>query len=278
MLVLGMARKDGSIDAGQVYDVAEACGLSSEQVRSCIRRLVSRGLFDREGDGREARLTPTRAGLAELESDVWRTRLGYAHDAAGRGWDRNWRFVAFAIPEARRTDRDAFRDALRHLGGAPVQNGLYVSPNKWLDEVRSAADRHGVVEFVTMGTTDDLEVAGETDPRTIVRRLWDLDDLAARYQQFVDRHEQVHAQIEAVRKSGRRITDAEFTSATLQTIIEFRECYSADPMLPPELLPRPWPGRKAREMLSQSRRLSLPLRDGKGPAIFSVFDRILETV
>src|SRR5687768_9165041 len=137
VLVFGMAHEDGTILGEEVYPVAEACGQSPEQVRSCLRRIVAEGLFVREGEGREARFTATEAGLAQLGSTMERTRLAYLQDAAGRGWDRRWRIVAFAVPESRRTARDAFRDRLLALGGAPVHNGLYVSPHPWLKDVHA---------------------------------------------------------------------------------------------------------------------------------------------
>ena len=43
VLVLGMAHHDGTIVADELYPVAEACGLTADQVRSCLRRLVERG-------------------------------------------------------------------------------------------------------------------------------------------------------------------------------------------------------------------------------------------
>src|SRR5262249_27219675 len=74
------------------------------------------GLFIRHGSGRDARYEATAAGLAALGATIERTRLAYAQDAAGRGWDRQWRLVAFAVPESRRLARDAFRDRLIALG------------------------------------------------------------------------------------------------------------------------------------------------------------------
>jgi len=54
MLVLGLARQDGSILATDAFPVADACGRSPEQVRSCLRRLVAEGLFTRDGQGQRA--------------------------------------------------------------------------------------------------------------------------------------------------------------------------------------------------------------------------------
>ena len=126
VLVLGMAHEDGTIVANELYPVAEACGQSADQIRSCLRRLVSEGMFVRRGSGRDAVYSATEAGLASLGSYVERTRLAYGQDAAGRGWDRHWHLVAFAVPEAKRTARDALRDRLLGLGGAAVHGGLYV--------------------------------------------------------------------------------------------------------------------------------------------------------
>jgi len=125
VLVLGMAQNDGTILAAELYPVAEACGQTADQVRSCLRRLVSEGLFTRRGEGRDAEFRATEAGMRALGATIERTRLAYAQDAAGKGWDRKWRLIAFAIPESKRTARDAFRDYLIDLGGAAIQNGLY---------------------------------------------------------------------------------------------------------------------------------------------------------
>ena len=119
VLVLGMAHDDGTIHTDELLPVAAACGQSGEQVRSCLRRLVAEGLFLRHGTGLAATYEATEQGMSALGGTIERTRLAYGQDAAGRGWDRQWRLVAFAIPEDRRPARDAFRDRLLALGGAP---------------------------------------------------------------------------------------------------------------------------------------------------------------
>ncbi|MDQ1375061.1 MAG: phenylacetic acid degradation operon negative regulatory protein, partial [Actinomycetota bacterium] len=109
---MGMAHEDGTILASELYPVAEACGQTPDQIRSCLRRLVTEGLFEREGSGRDAVYRPGQQGLAGLGAYVERTRLAYSQDAAGRGWDGHWHLVAFAVPETRRAGRDALRDHL----------------------------------------------------------------------------------------------------------------------------------------------------------------------
>ncbi len=275
VLVLGMAHADGTIVAEELYPVAEACRLTADQIRSCLRRLRAEGLFTREGDGRDAVFRATPAGLRALGATVERTRLAYAQDAAGRGWDRSWRLVAFAIPEARRSARDGFRDHLIELGGAAVHNGLYVSPHPWHDDVVAEADRLEVAEHVTVASTNDLEIGGERDPRAIARRLWPLDEVAGRYQRFVELYEGVPDELERMRRNHERLAEADFLPGALIIGIKFQECFNRDPLLPPELLPRPWPGRRARELLAHSRRLGILVREQHNrPALFAPYDDI----
>jgi phenylacetic acid degradation operon negative regulatory protein len=278
VLVLGMAHEDGTVLAAELFPVAEACGQSGEQVRSCLRRVVAEGLFVRAGgSGSTARYQATAAGMAALGATMERTLLAYSQDAAGRGWDRQWRLVAFALPESRRRDRQLFRDRLRALGGAAIQGGLYVSPHPWHKEVADQAEALGIESSVAMATTDDLDVGGERDPRQLARRLWPLDELAEGYEAFVQRYRDLPSVLAAMRRRRDKLADASFLPGALSMAVGFQACFEGDPLLPPELLPRPWPGRTARDLLVTCRRLALSIRRSAGrPALFRLFDDAIE--
>jgi len=276
-LVLGMAHDDGTLHAGEIYPVAEACGQSAEQVRSCLRRLVSEKLFVRSGIGRTATFSATDEGRAALAATTHRTRLAWSQDVAGRGWDGRWRLVAFAVPETRRAARDALRDRLRLLGGAALQGGLYVSPHPWHDDVRAIAARAGIDTGLTFATVTDLEIDGERDPREIARRLWPIDDLANRYRRFVEEFTWVPDALAKMRDRHERLPDTDFLPGGLAMAVAFGTSFNDDPLLPPELLPRPWPGRAARDLLVRSRRGALALRQAAGrPALFRLFDETVD--
>jgi phenylacetic acid degradation operon negative regulatory protein len=276
LMVLGLAHRDGTVHGPELYSVAAECGIGVETVRSCMRRLTTEGLFVREGEGRDAIFRATPTGTSVLDVTQQRHLLAYAQDAAGRGWDRRWRLVSFAIPEAMRTARDAFRDHLLALGGASVQPGLYVSPHRWHDELQSEVDRLGIAQHVSTFTTDDLRIAGETDPRAIAARLWPLDEVAERYRQFIDTYQSVPDELLAMRKRGQRLSEHDFLPGVLHLAIRFNSCFELDPLLPPELLPRPWPGRAARELLAKCRKIGVLTREEKGgPALFRVFDEAI---
>jgi phenylacetic acid degradation operon negative regulatory protein len=279
VLVLGMAHEDGTVVAEEVLPVAEACGQTADQVRSCLRRLVQEGLFRREGRGRSARYLATEQGMKALGSNMERHRLAYVQDHAGRGWDRKWRLVSFAIPESRRSARDSFRDRLLALGGAAIANGLYVSPHRWEKDVAGEAERLGVGDAIAQASTDDLNIGGVTDPRELVRALWPIDEIAARYTRFVEAYRGVPDALDAMRERHERLADAVFLPGALSVTVEFSEIFADDPLLPPELLPRPWPGRAARELLVRSRRIALLLREQHNrPALFRSFDDLIESI
>lgn len=279
VLVFGMAHEDGCILAEELMPVAEACGQSADQVRSCLHRLMAQGWFTRVGRGRQARYQATEAGMAALGTQVERTRLAYVQDAAGRGWDRQWRLVGFAVPEGHRQARQALRDRLLALGGALVQGGLYVSPHPWLKDVADAAQRLGLSERLTLATTDDLEVSGRRDPRELARLLWPIEELADRYRAFVAEFAAVPGALAQMRRRRQRLDDASFLPGALAMAVAFQACFDADPLLPPELLPRPWPGRQARDILVTSRRQALAIRAAHGrPALFRSFDEVVEAI
>lgn len=276
VLVFGMARPDGTIRAEELYDVAAACGQSDEQVRSCLRRLLAEHLLVREGSGRGAVFRTTPAGDALRLGSLRRHELAYRQDRKGQGWDGHWHLAAFAIPEDKRAARDRLRDRLLDAGGAVINNGLYVSPHRWEDEVRSIATTLEVTDRLSLASTDDLEVGGIRSARELARTLWPIDELAASYTRFVAEHSSVVPVLERLRERHDRISDADFLPGALRMVIAFQQVFLRDPLLPPELLPRPWPGRAARDLLVTSRRLALRLRaEHERPALFAAFDELV---
>ena len=279
VLVFGMARPDGTIDGPELYRVADACGHSQEQVRSCVRRLVAEGLLERSGPGRQATFTTTPAGDNLRLGSLRRHEMAYSQDRKGQGWDGNWHLAAFAIPENKRAARDRLRDRLIDKGGAAINNGMYVSAHPWEDEVREVAESLGVADRLTLASTPDLEIGGLRNSRELARQLWPIEEIAASYARFLEENKDVVPILERLRARRDRISDSDFLPGALRMVIAFQEVFLRDPLLPPELLPRPWPGRAARDLLATSRRLALRLRaEHERPALFAAFDQLADSV
>lgn len=244
LLVHALVREDGTVDSGELYAVAGLLGMTDQQVRLCIKRLVAEGRFTHEGRGRKALLKAVADYTGSITPDVAFVRHAYRQDHGLAAWDGVWHLFAFAIPESSRTARDTLRDTLRHLGAAPVQSGLYVTANP-IEELVEAQARHlDVAHALTCLTSTDLRVGGLDDPPALAAALWPLDDIAARHERLAGLA-QVYLD-RLTRPDGP--TGPERLAMAVRLAAAFSHAMEPDPLLPPELLPRPWPGTHARRL------------------------------
>ncbi|WP_282797682.1 PaaX family transcriptional regulator C-terminal domain-containing protein [Streptomyces sp. CC224B] len=274
LLVHALVREDGTVDAGGLYTVAGRLGMTDQQVRLCVKRLVTEGRFTQEGRGRKATLRAVADVTGSLAPDAAYVRHAYRQDAGLAPWDGVWHLFAFAVPEARRTARDALREHLLHLGAAPVQSGLYVTANDVTGLVEAQARHLGVLDTLSHASSTDLRVGEVTEPRALAAALWPLPEIA-------ERHERLAAF--AASRLARLSEEPEPSSAErLTTAVELAAHFTAamdpDPLLPPELLPAPWPGSRARRLAAAC----WAALDGTGtagdapaPRLFALYDEAL---
>jgi len=241
VLLESMVRPDGTIDA------ANALAMSDQQVRLGIRRAIADGQFVQEGRGRRALLRATAAMNDALKPDVEFVGFAYDQDRGLAPWDGRWHVVAFAIPESSRPARDAMRAGIVRLGGAPVQGGLYVSPNAWEPHVAKLAADLEISQHLSVMTTTDLRLGEHTAPAAISARLWPLDDIAERYQRILKLAEKRRAQL----RGRRELSRTDYLTTALELAAEFTAAMEPDPLLPSELLPGAWIGTRARAVFAQ---------------------------
>ncbi|MFD8983741.1 PaaX family transcriptional regulator C-terminal domain-containing protein [Streptomyces sp. NPDC059564] len=268
MLVNALIREDGTVGADELYSVANTLGMSDQQVRLCVKRLVAEGRFTHEGRGRKAELRATADTMRVLAPNADFLQHAFQQDAGLAPWDGVWHLAAFAVPESARMARDALRETLVHLGGAPLQGGLYVCANAWEPYVEEAAHRLGAHGALTLLTTTDLRKGDTQEPAELARRLWSLQEIADRYQRLS----------RIARPRLARLTDpAGLSPSALLTIAvelaaELTRAMEPDPLLPPQLLPQPWPGTQARELIARCWAALHERQSGEdGPALFRLY-------
>ncbi|MEO5873896.1 MAG: PaaX family transcriptional regulator C-terminal domain-containing protein [Streptosporangiaceae bacterium] len=244
LLVHALVREDGTVDAGELYTVAGLLGMTDQQVRLCIRRLVAEGGFTHQGRGRKAMLRAVVDMTGSATPNVAYVRHAYRQDRGLAPWDGVWHLFAFAIPESRRASRDSLRDTLRHLGAAPVHNGLYVSANPIEELVQAHARRAGVAQAVAYLTSSDLRIGDCDDPPALAAALWPLHDIAARYDLLADL---ARSSLDRLAQPHEPTAPEQLTTA-VQLAAAFTHAMEPDPLLPSALLPQPWPGARARQL------------------------------
>ncbi|KAA2254498.1 PaaX family transcriptional regulator [Solihabitans fulvus] len=202
-------------------------GFSEGAARVALTRLVGRGLLDRVRDGRLVHYTLTpriRAVLAEGDRRIF--SLGRETRPATR-----WTVLWHAIPEDRRLARERLVRRLRFLGFGQVQDGTWIAPH---DREREVAD---LLAELDVGRHAGLLLghpAEALDFGSFVARVWDLDDLAARYRAFL-------ADFGRYRSDAARAALDDRAALLLRTrlVHTFRQFPFLDPELPEDLLPRP---------------------------------------
>lgn len=270
LLVHALVREDGTVDAGELYTVAGVLGMTDQQVRLCVRRLVDEGQFAQDGRGRKAVLRAVADVTGTVAPDAAYVRHAYRQDRGLAPWDGTWHLFGFAIAESHRAARDALRDALLHLGAAPVQSGLYVTANPVAEIVEAQARHLGVLDRVTFLTSTDLRLGERTDPPDLAAALWPLPEIA-------DRHEKLDGFAEGCLtrlQAGPRLTGAERLTMAVELAAEFTRAMEPDPLLPPELLPQPWPGSRARRRTADCwtlLRRAAPADGAAAPRLFALY-------
>ncbi|MFJ5724692.1 PaaX family transcriptional regulator C-terminal domain-containing protein [Streptomyces sp. NPDC093149] len=264
-LVEALIRTDHTVDTGELYATAPLLGMTDQQVRLCVKRLVTEGRFTQEGRGRKAVLRAIGATEQALGPDVEFVAHAFRQDAGLAPWDGIWHLVAFAVPESARTARDALRAELTRLGGVAVQGGLYLSANAWEPYVEDQARQLDVLDHLTLLTTDNLRQGDEHEPAALARALWPQEEIAERYQRLasVARPRLRRLQEDADLPGPQRLAIA------IELAAEFTRAMEPDPLLPPELLPQPWPGTQARQLVAQC--WSLLEEHGEGSERVSLF-------
>lgn len=272
LLFEALVTADATIDVAGLYEVASRLGMTDQQVRLGIRRAVAAGQLEQSGRGKQASLRVTADWQATLLPDVEFLRHAYAQDAGSAPWDGRWHVMAFNIAESNRRARDAMRSGILRLGGAPLQGGVYVSPNPWQPYVDAMVEKLGALGDTTMLSCADLRVGGLTEPTQIAARLWCLPDIAAAYQRFLDTAADLSAPSAPASES--RI---DHTASALQLAHAFTLAIEPDPLLPAELLPQPWVGTTARRVFAEIWTQLRAAADPDAPQLFTFFSEVLPT-
>ncbi len=232
------------VRVGALVRLAAELGVGDNALRSALSRMTREGWLAALRDSGPPRYRLSPRGEELIEEG---TRRIYGHHRAA--WDGRWLLVSYSLPEPRRGQRDRLRQGLSFLGLGSLGNGLFVTPHDLRPQVRDLIRRHGVEADVTLhyGTLE-----WPADPAQVVARAWDLERLAARYAEFVER---VRRQL----GSTAGLDDRTAFARRFLLTHEFRRFPFSDPDLPDALLPPGWVGGAARAaFLDYNARLRLP--------------------
>jgi phenylacetic acid degradation operon negative regulatory protein len=220
------------VRVGALVRLAAELGVTGGALRSALSRMTREGwLAAHRGSG------PPRYRLSQRGHELIEEGIGRIYGRHRAAWDGRWLLVSYSLPEPRRGQRDRLRQGLSFLGLGSLGNGLFVSPHDLRRQVRDLIRRAGVEREVTVyhGTLE-----WPSDPAQVVARAWDLQGLAARYTDFLER---TRRDLEA----AATLDDGGAFRRRFLLTHEFRRFPFSDPDLPDALLPDGWVGTAARQ-------------------------------
>ncbi|MBU0750625.1 MAG: phenylacetic acid degradation operon negative regulatory protein PaaX [Gammaproteobacteria bacterium] len=264
--------RGGRIWLGSLIRLLDPLELNERLVRTSVFRLAREGWLGTESRGRRADYLLTQAGRRRFEEA---SRHIYASHAPL--WDRRWRLI-LVVGELAAKERERIRRALFWQGFGILGADCFVHPGADLPAALDALVAEGLaapLDRLMPLLAADSRSGLSANNADLVRRAWNLDELATAYAGFVATYLPILAELRRDRHA--EIAEEDAFLLRLLLIHDYRRLLLRDPELPDVLVPPAWPGQKARllakdlyrRLLAPSERhldLHMQLADGSQPA------------
>lgn len=146
-----------------------------------------------------------------------------------RPWDKRFYLITYDIPEQKRKERNNLRHFLQNLRAAKLQASVYLTPYNPRKKLKDFVEKNAIPGSIIVSDTGVKGSIGPDDFKTLVRQVYDLENLNRLYQEFVERYEGKNKQ----------------NYSRAQVALDFNTILKSDPQLPFELLPSDWVGTQA---------------------------------
>ena len=245
--------RGGRIWLGSLIRLLEPLELSERLIRTSVFRLAKEEWLRTETVGRRADYVLTQSGRQRFEEA---SRHIYASHAPV--WDRRWRLI-LVVKEIEAKERDRLRKALFWQGFGVLSGDCFVHPSADLNAAFDALVAEGLGalldSLMPLLAADSMSGLSANDA-DLVRRAWNLQELAESYSEFVATYLPTLAELRSDRQAEVDGEDAFLLRLLL--IHDYRRLLLRDPELPEVLLPADWPGQKARLLCKDLYRRLLP--------------------
>jgi phenylacetic acid degradation operon negative regulatory protein len=224
--------RGGVLSLASLHEIMRAFRISDTLVRTALSRLVSDGWFERWKLGRNSyyRLTPRgREAFAQATQRIY------------ADLPQDWRgsFDLLLLENAQ--DRTALKAELSEAGYGVLGTDLMIA---------ASASAGEAAAFLRLSAVPaDLPTA-----QRLVERAWPLSEIRSRYQRFIDTYSSTLSALER----GAGFTDLDALLVRILLIHDYRRAVLKDPLLPVQLLPKPWAGARARELCGTIYKALLP--------------------
>ncbi|HZH51196.1 MAG TPA: PaaX family transcriptional regulator C-terminal domain-containing protein [Microvirga sp.] len=224
--------RGGVLSLSSLHEIMRAFRISDTLVRTALSRLVTDGWFERWKVGRNSYYQLTAMGREAFAQATQRIYADPPQDWCG----------AFDLLLLENTqDRSVLRAGLSEAGYGTLGPDLLIA---------AGAPTSGGGPFLRLSAAPaDLSTA-----QRLVERAWPLEEIEGRYQRFVATYS---GTLDALGK-GVAFGDLDALLVRILLIHDYRRAVLKDPLLPPQLLPKPWTGTAARELCGKIYKTLMP--------------------
>jgi phenylacetic acid degradation operon negative regulatory protein len=221
--------RDEAVWTQVLIDVLGSLGVESKSARQALARTAAEGLLASDRAGRRVRWSLTDHGAKLLSDGAARI---YGFGAATRPWDGSWLVLLVSVPEARRQLRHRLRTRLAWAGLGSPAPGVWLTPDP--DKQDEVADVIADLGLTAVASSFVGPFGGIGAPRQVVEQAWDLAEVEAAYEEFLDTF--THAA---------PVDPGDVLAHQIHLVHAWRRFPFLDPKLPAELLPDGWAGARA---------------------------------
>lgn len=243
------------LPSGGLVAVLTEFDIAPANARATLARLTQRGMLTRTKEGRRTSYRLTEPAWHILQRGA--RRIFATTDESA--WDGSWTLIAFTLPLDDANQRRLLRARLRWLTFWPLYDATWVTPHDRFDEVREQLSELGITDAVVLRSRD-LELLPSGLAR--LEAAWHIDELAAGYQDFLDRYRDL-----ARRAVAGEVSPAEALVQRTELVNDWRALVGADPDLPARFLPPSFPRAEARTVFLNASEALAPLAQKRFEAL-----------
>lgn len=259
--------RGGRIWLGSLIRLLEPLQLNERLVRTSVFRLAKEQWLRTEAVGRRADYVLTPSGRRRFDEASRHIYAPYAPL-----WDRRWRLI-LVVGEFDAKERERLRRALFWQGFGLLGADCFVHPSADLTAAFDALVAEGLADqldrLLPLLAADSRSGLAASDA-DLVRRAWNLDELAAAYTAFVATYLPILAELRRDRHAEVAEEDAFLLRILL--IHDYRRLLLRDPELPDVLLTAEWPGQKARLLCKELYRRLAPASERHLDSVLTLAD------
>lgn len=229
--------RDVAVSVRSLASLLDPFGVSERLVRTSLTRLVNDELLTIHAVGRRSYY-----GVAERSLPLFKSADARIYGSRNHEWDQSWTIVVIDGTEGTAAARARLRQRLTWAGLGVVAPNVMASPVVTAAEAALIVEQAGAFSNVLVSRSQVFDGAATIDEEELARRCAPLDQVAARYGEFVDTFDE----FDTATLAELRPVEA-FKLRTL-VVATYRRIVLVDPLLPEALLPEGWAGARARAL------------------------------